>query len=371
MLIEDYAFLSNLESAALVGRDGSIDWLCFPRFDSNACFAALLGDESHGRWLLAPAGGVRRATRRYRPGTLVLETDFETDDGAVRVVDCMPPDGAEHGVVRVVEGLEGRVPMRMQLAVRLDYGSVIPWVTNDHGAVLAVAGPDALRLWTYVETRGEDYTTVAEFEVRERERVPFLLEWHSSHVPAGPAADALHALARTQRFWEDWSERCTYDGALKEPVLGSLAVLKGLTYGPTGGIVAAPTTSLPEALGGERNWDYRYSWIRDSAFALRSLGELGFDAEVDGFRRFVERSAAGNEEDLQIVFGPGGERRLVEVEIGELEGYRRSRPVRVGNDAYTQNQHDVYGELLGLSWRWNERGQSPEGDYLRGLWGGG
>ena len=346
MLIEDYAFLSNLESAALVGRDGSIDWLCFPRFDSSACFAALLGDESHGHWLLAPTGGVRRVTRRYRPGTLVLETDFETDDGAVRVVDCMPPDGAERGVVRVVEGLDGRVPMRMQLAIRLDYGSVIPWVTNDHGAVLAVAGPDALRLWTYLETRGEDYTTVAEFEVRERERVPFLLEWHSSHVPAGPAADALHALARTQRFWEDWSERCTYDGAWKEPVLGSLAVLKGLTYGPTGGIVAAPTTSLPEALGGERNWDYRYCWLRDAALTLGALLRCGYIDEGLAFREWVLRSTAGHPREAQIMYGVAGERRLTEYELDWLPGYEGSRPVRVGNEAASQFQLDVFGEVM-------------------------
>src|ERR671934_121260 len=257
MLIEDYAFLSNLESAALVGRDGSIDWLCFPRFDSNACFAALLGDESHGRWLLAPAGGVRRATRRYRPGTLVLETDFETDDGAVRVVDCMPPDGAEHGVVRVVEGLEGRVPMRMQLAVRLDYGSVIPWVTSDHGAVL-----------------------------------------------------------------------------------------KGLTYGPTGGIVAAPTTSLPEALGGERNWDYRYCWLRDAALTLGALLRCGYIDEGLAFREWVLRSTAGHPREAQIMYGVAGERRLTEYELDWLPGYEGSRPVRVGNEAASQFQLDVFGEVM-------------------------
>jgi GH15 family glucan-1,4-alpha-glucosidase len=346
MLIEDYAFLSNLESAALVGRDGSIDWLCFPRFDSAACLAALLGDESHGRWLLAPADGVRRVTRRYRPGTLVLETEFETDDGAVRVVDCMPPDGGEHSVVRVVEGLRGRVPMRMQLVIRLDYGSVIPWVTNDHGAVLAVAGPDALRLWTYVETRGEDYTTVAEFEVRERERVPFLLDWHWSHLPERPPVDALHALARTERFWDEWSERCTYGGAWKEPVLGSLAVLKGLTYGPTGGIVAAPTTSLPEALGGERNWDYRYCWMRDAALTLGALLRCGYIDEGLAFRDWVLRATAGHPREAQIMYGVAGERRLTEYELDWLPGYEGSRPVRVGNQAASQFQLDVFGEVM-------------------------
>jgi GH15 family glucan-1,4-alpha-glucosidase len=346
MLIEDYALLSNLETAALVGRDGSIDWLCFPRFDSGACFAALLGDESHGRWLLAPAGGVRRVTRRYRPGTLVLETEFETDEGAVRVVDCMPPDAGEHSVVRVVEGLRGSVPMRMQLVIRLDYGSVIPWVTNDQGALHAVAGPDALRLWTYVETRGEDYTTVAEFEVRERDRVPFLLDWHWSHLPAGSPVDALHALARTERFWEEWSERCTYEGAWNEPVRGSLAVLKGLTYGPTGGIVAAPTTSLPEALGGERNWDYRYCWLRDAALTLGALLRCGYIDEGLAFREWVLRATAGHPREAQIMYGVAGERRLTEYEVDWLPGYEGSRPVRVGNQAAGQFQLDVFGEVM-------------------------
>jgi GH15 family glucan-1,4-alpha-glucosidase len=346
MLIEDYGFLSNLQTAALVGRDGSIDWLCLPRFDSGAVFAALLGDERHGRWLLAPSGGIRRVSRRYRPGTLVLETEFETEDGVAQVVDCMPPVDGAASVVRVVEGVKGRVPLRMQLVIRLDYGSVIPWVTSDGGGLLAVAGPDALRLWTPVPMRGKDYTTIADFAVREGERVPFLLDWHPSHLPAPHPIDALHALTWTRRFWEDWSARCTYVGEWPEPVLGSLAVLKGLTYAPTGGIVAAPTTSLPEVLGGERNWDYRFCWLRDAALTLGALLRCGYIDEALAFREWVLRATAGHPREAQIMYGISGERRLTEYELDLLPGYEGSRPVRIGNLAADQFQLDVFGEVM-------------------------
>jgi GH15 family glucan-1,4-alpha-glucosidase len=345
MLLEDYGLISNMESAALVGRNGSIDWLCLPRFDSAACFAALLGDERHGRWLLAPSGEVRRVTRRYRPGTLVLETEFETDDGAVRVTDCMPPgDGAVH-VVRLVEGLSGSVPMRMELVVRFDYGSSVPWVTSVDGQTTATAGPDSLRLSTPVETRGENYTTVGNFTVRDGERVPFLLDWHAGHTTAPYPLDAFHAVARTQRFWEEWSSHCTYEGEWREAVLTSLLVLKGLTHAATGGIVAAPTTSLPEALGKSRNWDYRFCWVRDAALTLGALVHTGYTEEGLAFADWLLRATAGHPADLQIMYGLGGERRLAEYEVDWLPGYEGSRPVNVGNAAADQFQLDVYGEL--------------------------
>ena len=345
MLIEDYAFLSNLQTAALVGRNGSIDWLCPPRFDSAACFAALLGDERHGRWLVAPSVERPRVSRRYRAGTLVLETDFETDEGAVRVIDCMPVAEGASAIVRVVEGLAGKVAMQMELVLRLDYGSMIPWVERHDGALLAVAGPDALRLQTPVETRGEDLTTVAEFTVGEGDQVPFLLVWHPSHLPAPPRVDPLEALASTQRYWEEWSARCTYDGEWAEPVRTSLAVLKGLTYEPTGGLVAAPTTSLPEALGGERNWDYRYCWLRDSALTVGALLRCGYIDEALAFRDWVLRATAGDAAAAQIMYGISGERRLSEYELDWLPGYEGSRPVRVGNLAASQFQLDVFGEV--------------------------
>jgi GH15 family glucan-1,4-alpha-glucosidase len=345
MRIEDYGLIGNLRTAALIGRDGSIDWLCLPRFDSDACFAALLGDERHGRWLLAPAGGVRRVTRRYRPGTLILETEFECDEGTVRVVDCMPPGAGPESVVRLVEGVRGSVPMRMQLVIRLNYGLTIPWVTNDHGAVCAMAGPDALRLWTPVEVRGEEWTSVADFSVREGERVPFVLDWHPSHVSAPDPVDAFHAVARTGRFWEQWSARSSYQGEWREPVLSSLVALKGLTYEPTGGIVAAPTTSLPEALGGVRNWDYRFCWVRDAALTLAAFLRCGYGDEALAFQSWLLRAAAGRPSDLRIMYGIAGERRLPEEELEWLPGYERSAPVRIGNEAVEQFQLDVYGEL--------------------------
>jgi GH15 family glucan-1,4-alpha-glucosidase len=345
MRIEDYGLIGNLRTATLVGRDGSVDWLCLPRFDSDACFAALLGDERHGRWLVAPAGGVRNVTRRYRPGTLVLETEFETEDGAVRLVDCMPPNGSADSIVRMVEGVSGSVPMRLHLTIRPGYGSTIPYVTSDLGSWLAQAGPDAFRLSTPVELRGEGDSTLADFTVRDGERVTFVLDWHPSHVAARDPVDAFHAVARTQRFWEEWTARCTYSGEWREPVMASLLALKGMTYAPTGGIVAAPTTSLPEALGGVRNWDYRYTWIRDAVLTLGAFVRCGFWEEAMAFREWMERAAAGRPQDLQIMYGIAGERRLPEAELDWLPGYEKSSPVRIGNGAADQFQLDVYGEL--------------------------
>jgi GH15 family glucan-1,4-alpha-glucosidase len=343
--IEDYGLIGNLRTAALVGRDGSIDWLCLPRFDSDACFAALLGDERNGRWVLAPAGGVRRVTRRYRPGTLILETEFECEDGVVRVVDCMPPSARTESVVRVVEGVSGSVPMRTELIVRLEYGATIPWVTSDPGGLSAVAGPDGLRLWTSVDLHGEGWTSVAAFDVREGERVSFVLDWHPSHLPAPDPIDASHSVVRTQQFWEGWSARCSYRGEWAEPVLRSLLVLKGLTYAPTGGIVAAPPASLPEVLGGVRNWDYRFCWVRDAVLTLGAFLRCGYRDEAEAFRLWLLRAAAGRPADLRIMYGLAGERRLPEAELDWLPGYEGSSPVRIGNGAATQFQLDVYGEL--------------------------
>jgi GH15 family glucan-1,4-alpha-glucosidase len=344
--IEDYGVVGDTHTAALIGRDGSVDWVCFPRFDSGACFAALLGDERHGRWLLAPAGGVRRVSRRYRPGTLVLETDFETEDGSVRIVDCMPPRQKHPQLVRIVEGLAGRVPMRMQLVVRFEYGSIVPWVSRRGSLLSAVAGPDALTLRSPVETHGRDLTTVAEFAVAAGESVPFALAWHVSHERAPRAIDPHRAVAETEAWWREWSGRCSYRGEWRDAVEGSLIVLKALTYAPTGGILAAATTSLPEQLGGVRNWDYRYCWVRDATFALYALMVAGYTAEARAWRDWLVRAVAGHPEQMQIMYGVAGERRLSELELDWLPGYEGSTPVRIGNGASTQYQLDVYGELM-------------------------
>ncbi len=344
--IEDYALLGDTQTAALVGLDGSIDWLCFPRFDSAACFAKLLGTEEHGRWLLAPAGTARATRRRYRPGTLVLETEFETEDGVVRVVDCMPPRTGDADVVRVVEGVRGRVRMAMQLVIRFGYGQVVPWVRTDHGDLIAIAGPDAVVLRTPVATAGANFTTVAEFDVEAGDRVPFVLTWFPSHDPLPRGINAARAIEDTQGWWEAWSSRCTYRGEWQDAVLRSLIVLKAMTYGPTGGVVAAATTSLPEFIGGVRNWDYRYCWLRDATLSLLSLLSVGYTEEAASFRDWLLRAVAGDASQLQIMYGPAGERRLAEWEVDWLPGYEGSRPVRVGNAASGQVQLDVYGEVF-------------------------
>ena len=346
MRIEDYALIGDTQTAALVGRDGSIDWLCLPRFDSGACFAALLGHERHGRWILSPVCDIRRVRRRYRPGTLILETEFETDDGTVRVIDCMPPRERAPDVVRVVEGIRGQVSMHMELVIRFDYGSVVPWVRQLNGVLSAVAGPDALYLHTPIETRGEELTTVADFSVSEGQRVPFLLIWHPSHEAPPQPIDPLGAVEETEEWWQEWSGRCTYKGEWQDHVLRSLITLKALTYAPTGGIVAAATTSLPELLGGVRNWDYRYGWLRDATFTLYALMTAGYKEEASAWRDWLLRAVGGDPAQLQIMYGPAGERRLTEIELSWLPGYEGSAPVRIGNGAVRQFQLDVYGEVM-------------------------
>jgi GH15 family glucan-1,4-alpha-glucosidase len=344
--IEDYALIGDTETAALVGIDGSIDWLCLPRFDSPACFAALLGAPEHGRWVICPAGGVRRVRRRYRPGTLVLETEWETEDGVVRVVDCMPPRDRIPDVLRLVEGVSGRVLMRLELIVRFDYGALVPWVRRHEPYLEAVAGPDALRLRAPVELHGENLTTVADFAVGEGQRVPFGLSWHASHEAPPPAQDPVRSVEATQRWWEEWSSRCTYDGRYRGPVSESLRALKAMTYHPTGGIVAAVTTSLPEHVGGVRNWDYRFCWLRDATFTLLSLLAAGYTQEAELWRDWLLRAVAGQPDAMQIMYGCAGERRLPELELPWLPGYEGSTPVRIGNGAAQQFQLDVYGELM-------------------------
>jgi GH15 family glucan-1,4-alpha-glucosidase len=344
--IEDYALVGDLETAALIGIDGSVDWLCVPRFDSDAVFAALLGDERHGRWLIAPAGEVTATRRRYRAGTLVLETEFETAEGRVRVIDCMPPRDVSIELVRVVEGLKGLVPMRMDLAMRFAYGQSIPWVRRVDGALLAIAGPDAMWLTTAAPLEGRDLRTVSEFAVADGDRVGFALTWQPSHLCRRPEIDPEATVERTVRWWRRWSRQMRYDGPHRELVERSLITLKALTYAPTGGIVAAPTTSLPEAIGGVRNWDYRYCWVRDATLTLTALLDAGYVGEAQAWRDWLLRAVAGWPADLQIMYGPAGERRLTEVELDWLPGYEGSVPVRVGNAASEQFQLDVYGELM-------------------------
>jgi len=344
--IEDYALIGDTFTGALVGKDGSIDWLCLPRFDSGAVFAALLGTVGNGRWLLSPGGGVRSSRQRYRGDSLVLETEFETDDGAVRIIDCMPHRDEIADVVRVVEGIRGRIAMRMELVMRFDYGWIVPWVRRVDGALVAIAGPDALTLHTPIETRGKDLTTVAEFTIDEGDRVPFVLTWHPSNQPEPRALDADDAVTATERWWQEWSARCTYEGPWRDAVSRSLVTLKALTYEPTGGIVAALTTSLPEKIGGVRNWDYRFVWLRDATFTLYSLMLAGYAEEARAWRDWLLRAAAGNPAQLQVMYGPAGEQRLTELELDWLPGYEGSAPVRIGNAAVNQFQLDVYGEVI-------------------------
>jgi GH15 family glucan-1,4-alpha-glucosidase len=348
MKIEDYGLIGDLHTAALVGRNGSIDWLCLPRFDSGACFTALLGDETHGRWIISPKDEVTNTERRYRPGTLVLETDFETADGVVRVIDFMPRREGSPQVMRIVKGLRGRVPMRMELRPRFDYGAVAPMVEPRVDGAAAFVGPDALHLSTPVALTVEDRTVTAEFTVPEGASERFVMSCHPSWKPAPATDDAEAALARTEAWWREWSDRCTFQGDYRDAVVTSLIVLKALTHETTGGIVAAPTTSLPEELGGVRNWDYRFSWLRDSTLALRAMLSTGYTAEAEAFRRWTARAAAGDPRDVQIMYGLGGERHLPEMELDWLPGYEGSKPVRMGNAAADQFQLDVYGEVIGV-----------------------
>jgi GH15 family glucan-1,4-alpha-glucosidase len=358
--IEDYALLSDLQSAALVSREGSVDWCCLPRFDSPACFAALLGEPEHGRWLLAPAVAPLQTERRYRDNALVLETLHETSEGTVRVIDFMPPRGEAPDLVRIVEGVEGRVAMRSELIIRFDYGHIIPWVRRIGQASVAVAGPDALCLHAPVEPHGEELTTVSEFSVDPGERTPLVLTWFPSHQAPPARIDPDLALQETEDYWREWAAEFTYEGPYAAEILESLMVLKALTYAPTGGIVAAPTASLPESVGGGRNWDYRYCWLRDASLTLVAMLRAGYGEEARAWRDWLLRAIAGRPDDVQIMYGIAGERRLDERELEWLPGYESSRPVRVGNAASEQLQLDVYGEVVDAMFQTRLHGAPPD-----------
>jgi GH15 family glucan-1,4-alpha-glucosidase len=342
--IEDYAIIADTQTCALVGRNGSIDWLCVPRFDSGAILAALLGDDENGRWTIAP-GDEYRVRRRYRDETLVLETEFETSGGVVRLIDFMPPRTDSPAVVRIVEGVRGQVDLEMTLRLRFDYGKVVPWVYREHDSLVAVAGPDAVWLRTPAALHGENLATRATFTVRAGDRVPFVLTWQPSHLPEPETIDPVHQLGVTEGYWRGWVSACTYEGEWRDAVVRSLLTLKALTYAPTGGIVAAATTSLPEKLGGVRNWDYRFCWLRDATITLQSLLFSGFQSEAIAWRKWLLRAIAGNPAELQIMYGVAGERRLDEYVASWLTGYD-GNPVRIGNAAADQFQLDVYGEVM-------------------------
>ncbi|TXS51123.1 glycoside hydrolase family 15 protein [Streptomyces sp. t39] len=346
--IEDYALIGDLQTAALVGADGSIDWLCLPRFDSAACFAALVGDEENGHWRIAPKDAGRCTRRRYVGDSLVLETVWETRTGTVKILDFMPQRDEAPDVVRIVEGVSGSVEMAGTLRLRFDYGSVVPWVRRSDGHRVAVAGPDSawLRSEPEVKTWGQQFSTCSSFTVRAGESVSFILTWHPSHQSRPDLVDPHESLRHCLEDWEEWASRCRYDGPYREAVMRSLITLKALTYAPTGGIVAAPTTSLPEELGGVRNWDYRFCWLRDSTLTLGALLAVGYLDEAAQWRNWLLRAVAGDPADLQIMYGLAGERRLPEFELSWLGGYGGSVPVRVGNDAANQLQLDVYGEVI-------------------------
>lgn len=349
--IEDYALIGDLHTTALVSRRGSLDWLCLPRMDSPACFAGLLDDDRAGCWVLAPSAAEATSSRRYRDGTLILETDWVTADGSVRVIDFMPPRQTHPHVVRIVVGLTGAVAMRATVRLRFDYGSITPWVTKSDGGIHAVAGPDAVWLRTPVGLQGQDFATVSEFTVRAGQEVPFVLSWSPSWSAVPGALDAGTALGATERFWAGWSQKAAgVDGPYQDAVMRSLITLKALTYQPTGGIVAAATTSLPERIGGSRNWDYRYCWLRDATYTLQALMGAGYLDEAKAWREWLLRAVAGDPADLQIMYGIDGSRRLPETELTWLRGYQGSAPVRIGNAASGQLQLDVWGEVIdGLS----------------------
>jgi GH15 family glucan-1,4-alpha-glucosidase len=348
-LIEDYALIGDTHTAALVARDGSLDWLCLPRFDSGACFAALVGTPENGRWLLAPAGPTQPATsRRYRGDTLVLETEHRTPEGAVRVIDFMTPRRGSARVVRLIEGLQGNVRMRSELTLRFDYGRAVPWLRAVPRGALAIAGPDAVELRTSTPLEIAEGRATAEFSVRAGQRASFALVWYPSHQEPPPAIDPWRAARDTTSFWREWAARCSYRGEWRDAVVRSLLTLKALTYKPTGGLVAAVTTSLPEELGGSRNWDYRFCWLRDATLTLYALLMAGYRREAEAWREWLLRAVAGRPRDLQIMYGLSGERRFPEVELPWLPGYEGSSPVRAGNGAAEQLQLDVFGEVMDL-----------------------
>jgi GH15 family glucan-1,4-alpha-glucosidase len=376
--IESYAVVADLQTAALVSRDGSMDWLCLPRFDSSAAFAALLGGPKAGRWRIAPLSGGECTRRAYRDDTMILESTWETDEGTVTVTDFMPIRQTQPDLIRIVEGVSGRVQMGVELVTRFDYGRVVPWVRHTGGRWVAVAGPDSLWLDTPVRLHGRNMRSMAEFTVEAGQRVPFVLTWVPSHQDEPPRYDPERALRETAGFWTEWIGRCTYDGRYGEAVRRSLLVLKALTYAPSGGITAAATTSLPEQIGGPRNWDYRYCWLRDAAFTLQALTGGGYTDEAKAWRDWLLRAVAGDPEDLQIMYSLTGRRRLPETELGWLEGYEGSQPVRIGNEAAGQFQLDVYGELLDGLHSAREAGLANDDDawtlqtllteYLEGVW---
>jgi GH15 family glucan-1,4-alpha-glucosidase len=376
--IEDYALIGDCKTAALIGRDGSIDWLCWPRFDSAACFAALLGNADHGRWRIAPRESTLGATRRYRPGTLVLETEFQTETGSAVVVDFMPPGDGAH-LVRIVVGRSGRVAFQTELVIRFDYGAAVPWVNRfDDGSINAIAGPERLLLRTPVALHGEDLRTVGEFAVEAGQSVPFVLSYGASFQDRPPAIDPFDTLARSEAVWRQWSDRCPDVGSWTETVKRSLITLKALTYAPTGGIVAAATTSLPERLGGVRNWDYRFCWLRDATFTLLAFMKLGYYEEAQAWRDWLVRAVAGSPSQVQIMYGVGGERWLPELTVPWLPGYENSAPVRIGNAASQQLQLDVFGEIADAMFQALKAGMAPSErghavrpvvlDYLATAW---
>ncbi len=350
--IEDYGLIGDLHTSALIDRTGSIDWCCFPRFDSGACFAALLGTKEHGHWSLAPESSPIRTTRKYRDNTLILETIHETESGAIRVIDFMPPEAVPPSIVRIVEGMHGTVDVRSDLAIRFDFGRIVPWVRRVDHARLAVAGPDALCLRTPMDMHGENMTTVSEFKVNAGERVPSVLTWFPSHEALPDAVDAELVLEETESYWTEWAGSCSDFGDHQDAILRSLIVLKALTFHPTGGIVAAPTTSLPEKIGGVRNWDYRFCWLRDAAMTIVAMLRSGYSTEAESWREWLLRAVAGDPKDVQIMYGIAGERRLEEYELDWLPGFADSLPVRVGNAASKQLQLDVFGELMEAAYTW-------------------
>jgi GH15 family glucan-1,4-alpha-glucosidase len=365
--IEDYALVGDCRTAALIGHSGSVDWLCFPRFDGPACFASLLGSEENGRWLLAPRGEVTRVQRRYRGDSLILETQFEVAGaGRVTLIDWMTPGSGSPHLFRLLRGDEGKVPMRLDLVIRFDYGAIVPWVRRTESGIRAVAGPDTLYLHTPIGLRGEDMHTCAEFDIRAGDSIGFELAWCRTYdLQQVEKSDVESSLRETQAWWEQWSRRCRYKGEWRDPVTRSMVTLKGLTYAPTGGIVAAVTTSLPEKIGGVRNWDYRYCWLRDATFTLYALINGGYTEEALAWRAWLVNAVAGRPDDLNIMYGLSGERRLTELTLDWLPGYEGSQPVRIGNAAWTQHQLDVYGEVLDTLNLARRMGLDPSEDAWR------
>jgi GH15 family glucan-1,4-alpha-glucosidase len=351
--------IGDCHTAALVSKQGSIDWLCLPHFDSPACFAALLGTAENGHWSISPTEPIRAIRRQYRDGSLILETEFETESGSATLVDCMILREDMPELLRVVVGTRGQIRMNLELVIRFDYGSVVPWVRRTDSGISAIAGPDMIKLRSDVELHGENLKTLSEFTVTEGQKISFDLTWYPSHVSEPPAVNVETAIQKTEKWWQEWSDRCTYQGRWRDAVLRSLITLKGLTFLPTGGIVAAPTTSLPELIGGVRNWDYRFCWVRDATLTLQSLIQAGYLDEARDWREWLLRAVAGSPSELNILYGLRGERRLTELELPWLQGYEKSSPVRTGNAAYQQFQLDIFGEVANTLYQAREAGLGP------------